>query len=436
MLFPEFHEAARWRRIALERLYRQLDDEVYPDGMQFELAAGYNNWVVREFAGILELADMNGRRGELPSDFQAKMEKMFDYAMWASMPNGQIPGLNDSHNADVRELLATGYKLFPNRDDFRFVATGGASGKRPRKTSCAVPYGGHYVMRSGWDRDATYLLMDAGPLGTAHQHEDKLHFVLWAHGRQLVLDPGNYSYDASRWRRYVLSTAAHNTVLVDGEGQLRRDIRKTYVWPRPWDSPAPPADNTLWISTPEYDSAVGAYSDGYGRRHIAVVHRRQIVYVKRENLFLVSDLLTPRDSASHRYDALFHLDSKVAAANASTKTVRTDDRGEGNVSIIPSLSDGLSVEIVQGKTDEPVQGWANSPWRAIPTAIYRKSCDGPMRFDFVLCPFAQGESPAAGRLERRGSVLRIILAGDRWLDIQPSDGTAAVVLKQSDGKHG
>ena len=58
VLFPEFKEARDWRRTALERFYRQLDDEVYPDGMQYELAGGYNNWVVTEFAHILELADL------------------------------------------------------------------------------------------------------------------------------------------------------------------------------------------------------------------------------------------------------------------------------------------------------------------------------------------------------------------------------------------
>ena len=68
-------------------IYKQLDEDVYPDGMEFELAAGYNNWVVSEFAGILELADLNQRRAEVPADFLAKMEKMFNYLLLASMPN-------------------------------------------------------------------------------------------------------------------------------------------------------------------------------------------------------------------------------------------------------------------------------------------------------------------------------------------------------------
>jgi len=72
--------------------------------------------------------------------------------------------------------------------------------------------------RTGLDKYATYLLFDAGPVGYSHQHEDKLGFVLWSHGRQLILDPGNFSNDRSRWHWYVLSSAGHNTILVDDAG--------------------------------------------------------------------------------------------------------------------------------------------------------------------------------------------------------------------------
>jgi hypothetical protein len=357
------------------------------------------------------------------------MEKMFNYLLLASMPNGAIPGLNDSGNSDVRKLLETGFKLFPKREDFQFVASGGKSGRAPAQTSHAFPWCGHYVMRSGWDKDATYLMFDAGPYGYGHQHEDKLHFVLWAHGRQLVLDPGNFSYDRSRWRRYVLSTASHNTVMVDGQNQHRHGKRETYFWLRPWTTPAPPANDTRWTSTPEYDLAVGFYRDGYGpENEIAVMHERRILFVKRENIFVVSDTLTPRDDAEHRYEALFHLDAANAAVVEATKTVRTD-----GVAIVPQAGDGLAVEIVKGKEDEPVQGWASGPWRAIPTAIYRKFAKGVAQFLFVLEPFPKGSQPTVRRVEKCAAAAlaaRIVFADGRSLEIAPSKQADAVVLKR------
>ncbi len=437
VLFPEFKEAGQWRQLALERLYRQLDEDVYPDGMQYELAAGYNNWVVTEFAHILELADLNGLRHEVPDDFLAKMEKMFNYLLLAALPNGQIPGLNDANNADVRSLLATGCKLFPRRTDFEFVATGGQSGTAPAETSHAFPYTGHYVMRSGWDREATYLLFDAGPFGAGHQHEDKLHFVLWSHGHQLVLDPGNYSYDRSRWRRYVLSTAAHNTVLVDNQGQHRAGHRDTYFWPRPWTAPAPVDSGVRWRSTSEYDCATGLYSHGYGPQNaVNATHERRIVLVKSARLFVVTDILTPRDDAEHEYTALFHLDAANAVVDEKTKAVSSEQAECGRLRIIPVADERLAVEIVNGRDEEPVQGWAGQPWRAIPTALYRRSGRGVVRFQFVLEPGAQAGPSAVRAVESAAAsagdvVTRIRFVDDRVLEISPPDASGAVACSWS-----
>jgi len=55
------------------------------------------------------------------------------------------------------------------------------------------------------------MIIDAGPYGTAHQHEDKLNFELYAYGNHLVVDPGTYRYNEdSPWRgfyaRHCLTT--------------------------------------------------------------------------------------------------------------------------------------------------------------------------------------------------------------------------------------
>ncbi|MBN2449937.1 MAG: alginate lyase family protein, partial [Lentisphaeria bacterium] len=308
MLFPEYRQAREWRRVAIERLNRQLDEDVYPDGMEVELAAGYSNWVISNFVHLLERADAAGLRDEIPEDFLTRLERAYNYHLYAMMPNGAIPGLNDSGPANVRGYLEKAFEFFPRRTDFLFGATLGARGTEPAQTSYAFPYSGHFVMRSGWDADAVYALLDSGPFGYGHQHEDKLHFVLYAHGRQLLLDPGNFSYDRSPARHYVLGTHGHNTILVDGQGQARRGNRETYVWPKPWDTPTPRGDDTLWQSTPEADFVRGTYTDGYGpRAAIRVRHTRRLLFAKPD-FFLLLDTLEPEDDREHTYTSLFHID--------------------------------------------------------------------------------------------------------------------------------
>jgi hypothetical protein len=50
------------------------------------------------------------------------------------------------------------------------------------------------VLRSGWDADALYAMLEAAPFGYGHQHEDALTFELFAYGQPLLGAMGRYTY--------------------------------------------------------------------------------------------------------------------------------------------------------------------------------------------------------------------------------------------------
>jgi hypothetical protein len=418
MLFPEYRKAKEWRRIAIERLNRQLDEDVYPDGMEVELAAGYSNWVISSMAGLLERADSVGLRDEIPGDYLSRLEKASDYHLYAMMPDGRIPGLNDSGNANVRGYLQKAHGFFPQRPDFLFGATLGAQGTKPTKTSVPFPYTGHYAMRSGWDADAVYALLDSGPFGYGHQHEDKLTFVLYAHGRQLILDPGNFSYDRSPARRYVLGTHGHNTIMVDGEGQHRRGNRSTYVWPKPWDTPTPRDDDTVWQSTPTADFVRGSYTDGYGdRAALKVKHTRRMAFIKPD-YYVILDTLAPEDTASHTYASLFHIDDTEATVDETSLAVETHTADKANVALIPARQDGLNVAVVKGQTEPTMQGWSsNGGWRPIPTAVYTWQAKGVSHQAMVVYPMKPGQACPVKNVQ-----------------LNITDGKASLTVQFQDGK--
>ena len=415
-LFPEYRQAKEWRRVAIERLNRQLDEDVYPDGMEVEVAAGYSNWVISNFANLLDRAHELGLRDEIPPDFLTRLERAYNYHLYAMMPNGRIPGLNDSGPASVRGHLQRAHGFFPSRADFLFGATLGAQGTTPAETSYAFPYTGHYVMRSGWDADAVYALLDSGPFGYGHQHEDKLHFVLYAHGRSLLLDPGNYSYDRSPARHYVLGTHGHNTIMVDGQGQARRGQRQTYVWSKPWDTPTPRGDDTFWLTNAEHDFVRGSYTDGYGpKASIRVRHTRRLVFAKPD-YFVLLDTLEPEDDEEHAYASLFHIDDTEASLDETTLAVRTAASDKANLVLVPARQEGLAARIVKGQ-DEPFQGWSSHPWRAVPTALYEWRAKGPNHQAMVLAPLAPGAECAV-----------------RAVDLSVEENRAEVAVRFADGR--
>lgn len=351
VLFPEFREAPRWRENALARLRRELDAQVYPDGAQFELTPGYHNVSLGNFVKPLELARLNDI--PLPPGYQERLERMYDLFLKLMTPDRDVPPFNDSWSVDVRQTLEAGLKLFPMRSDWRWVAQDGRAGRQPRQSSLLFPYAGWAVMRSGWDTEALYLVMDCGPFGYGHQHEDKLSFVLHAFGTRLVFDAGSYAYDASPMRHYVLSARGHNVIHVDGLEQHRRGHpRERYVVSKPVP--------VLWHAGADVDYAAACYGrrpeEVWGpekRRH--VLHTRRVLFVK-PLYWLVCDTLEPQDDEEHLYESIFHLDAPEAHVDFASLSV-TAKRPEAGLSILPLAMDGLSARIISGQMEPFVQGW-------------------------------------------------------------------------------
>jgi len=389
VLFPEFREAAQWRKTATDRLYVELDRQVYPDGAQIELSTGYHQVSLGNFLKAWGIAHLNDR--PMPDDYIAKLAKMYDYNLLASMPGGFLPGLNDAGRTDVKPHLEQASKFFPERKDYEWVATQGKRGEKPSVRSTALPFAGQLVMRSGWEKDDLYLLMDAGPFGYGHQHEDKLSIVIYAHGKYHLVDPGNYPYDSSEWRKYVLSTRAHNTIMVDGLDQRRRGKRVQYVVSKPLSN--------KWVAGQGFDYASGTYAEGYGpRSQVEVTHTRHVFFANPE-YWIVTDFLTPSDGKPHRYESMFHLDADGVTVDERRTSLVTDNKESSNIAIIPLADENLGVRIVSGQEKPVVQGWVPAGGyrvRPIPTPVFEKKQAGPASFVYVLYPISAGtECPIA-----------------------------------------
>jgi hypothetical protein len=320
---------------------------------------------------------------------------MYEYNLRAMTPEGRLPPLNDAGYTYVIDSLQEGAELF-NRSDFRWAATRGTEGDAPDYTSVAFPYAGQYVMRSGWDPDDRYLLFESGPFGIGHQHEDKLSMFIYSHGRVLLTEAGTYSYDRSKYRRYVLGTWAHNTILVDGEQQHRRGLVETYAADEPLSN--------LWIHTGTFDAADGCYEDGYGPdRSIDATHERTVVFV-RSDYWVVVDRVDA--TGPHTYDILWHLNNGAAGNDPKTLTAWGADEGVANLLVTPAAAAGLSLEIVTGR-DEPVLGFAPAKSkRPIPVLNYKLRGNGPATLAWVLTPH-MGDRPdvSASAVDRDGGTV-------------------------------
>ena len=195
------------------------------------------------------LADRNGC--PFPSAYRKALEHMIDFMMHSAWPNGSHPMIGDADGGrllpfvvrdpnDHRSTLSTAAVYF-ERGDLRDRAGQlseetlwllgpqaatrfqGLTPKPPAETSKVFPQSGFVVMRNDWQTDANMLAFDAGPQGMdscGHGHADALSVVCSAQGTVWLVDPGTFVYTASKeWRDYFRSTQAHNTLVIDGQGQ-------------------------------------------------------------------------------------------------------------------------------------------------------------------------------------------------------------------------
>ena len=151
---------------------------------------------------------------------------------------------------------------------------------------------GHFILRKHLDNDKEiYCHFDAAPLGylsiAAHGHADALSVIVHIDGYPFLVDPGTYAYHThAEWRKYFVSTLAHNTVTINNADQ------------------AVHSGPTLWLnhykasilkakSSNEFD-VVSATHNGY--RKEKVNHTRSVEFNKEKDYLKISDLVEGRKS--------------------------------------------------------------------------------------------------------------------------------------------
>ena len=416
---PEFKAAARWR----ERGFGEVEEffgegAFYPDGSSKENSYGY---VVGASAAGLEAVRLARANGW---DFLKHLNRPIllraEFLAYTAKPDGSYVWTGDSTRGsafDYVEAIADS----ENRPDLQYIISFGERGTPPPRKSSWYAYGGVGVMRSDWGRGANYLFFDVGPVGVIHGHEGKLAVEVVAYGRSLVEDLGIHTYATTEqdmpFHQFFVASAAHNTVIVDGKSQVRLK-----AGPFTTDQRLP----NPWFSTATCDFLSGSYTQGYGDAEgneidTSVVHHRSVVFVKGHDVgdpeyWIITDHLT--GDCVHTCEQLFHLVPVEVSVDPDTKTVQTVTLNQPNLAFIPAVTDGVEVEVIEGRTKPNLQGWycggGPRPTPA-PCVTYRRTGMLPTIFQTVLLPMKTYEA-ALPRVESLG------VPGDGWIRITLPNG--------------
>ncbi|MCY1719033.1 alginate lyase family protein [Prolixibacteraceae bacterium Z1-6] len=360
--FPEFKNAVKWRTEAIRRLNNEINLQVYPDGHQRELAIGYHLGCINWFYRTYELAMLNNRAGAFPESYFEKIELMCEVPMKLCFPDGTNVQFGDAwagQPGQHSDNFLTWAEWF-ERDDFLYLATDGESGTAPNQTAFALKESGLYSMRSGWDKNATCLVLKCGPDGGGHCQPDNGTFSLYSGGRTLMPDAGSYIYSGDpEGRNWFRQTKVHQTLTLNDENSGYKP------------------DLLLWQPGNDLDVLVVE-----NKAYENLTHRRAVLFVEKKYFIIIDEAI---GTGTGNVDIHFQL--------APGKVVHENEK----YYVYSEFSSGTNV-FVQAQEQVGLQlseeeGWVSYEYtkkELRPTFRYRlikEKKDEALRFVTLVAPF-------------------------------------------------
>lgn len=365
VFFPEFKEAAEWRKSGIDILNREIEVQVYEDGGQFELDPHYHLASINIFCKALYLADMNGFRSEFPQKYLDKVEDMIEFYMNVSFPDYSNPCFSDAKLVKKKEILKyykDWSKLYPKNKSILYFATEGKQGELPSYLSKGFSKSGFFIFRNSWGMDAMQMVLKAGPKAFWHCQPDNGTFELWFNGRNLFPDSGSYVYagdeEVMKWRNWFRQTCVHNTLTLNN-----RTLEKTESVTRLWK---PEGDVQILVTeNPSYER---------------LIHRRSVFFVDNSYFVIVDEAI---GDAKGTVNLHYQMPKGKIVNDAQNMTLITQFDNGSNMKLACFSSDNMSF-----KKDE---GWQSTEYRKKVKRLnvvfnVEKASDKAVRYISVIYP--------------------------------------------------
>lgn len=282
-----------WFQLGAKLVRSELNRQILTDGGHDERSPMYHQLLLDRLLTVL-LALQHDRWHEdatLVDYLVQKAGHMLNWLTAITFCNGDIPFVNDS----ARGIAPTTAHLQAKAERVLGAKLVTLAHTQPPMTTQLSDSGYRMVHTAQYE-----LFADVGPVGPDHQpghaHADTLSFVLHVDNVPLVVDTGVSTYQLGPRRDHERSTAAHNTVSLDGENSSE-------VWAG--FRVGHRARATVLTDTP---TRLTAQHDGY--RRLGVIHERTWS-IEPHRLRLTDRLIGTRNRKNPSGTARFHIQPGV-----------------------------------------------------------------------------------------------------------------------------
>ncbi len=381
--FPELKNAPAWRKSGITVLNKEIEKQVFNDGMQWEMSPSYHIASIGIFLNAYRAAQVSGQEKEFPSSYIAKIEKMVLATANFSFPDYTAPMFGDSWPGDKNGMMknyADWGKNFPDNHSIAYFATDGKKGTMPDYLSKGLPNAGFYTFRNGWKNDATVMTLKAGPPGEFHAQPDNGTFELWVKGRNFTPDAGCYLYSGDaeimKKRDWFRQTRVHSTLTLDNKNMVI-----TKATQNKWEASKPL--DVLTYTNPSYTG---------------LNHQRSVLFINQK-YFLIIDQAIGKATGTLGTHFQLKEDSKPVFDKAKNSVYTT--YADGNNLLIQNLnSDQVSLSEEEGKVSYVYMKEISRPAFVFEKA---KSDAKTQNFVSILYPFDGDKAPVITVKENEGN---------------------------------
>lgn len=319
LLFDELPRAEHWRTLGTKILAAECKRQIYDDGSYVQHSLNYHRVMMDDLLWVQALARQNALT--LPAAIIDRFGRATDWLAEMIDPHtGRVPNYGSNDGANVLPLSCSDYLDYrptlqaaglmvdgkprfragpwdeknlwlagqrPNERSPQSTTSAGRhssdipsikhSSLQNRNSAVALRDGGYYILRgpNSWcmTRCHTYRRRPS--------QADMLHVDLWMDGLNILRDAGSYAYyhRDPEWMHYFHSTAAHNTVEIDGQNQMTKGPRFLWFhWIR---------SRVLEFAGDEHTGRFVGEHYGYTRLPGSPIHRRTIEHT--DNRWTIAD---------------------------------------------------------------------------------------------------------------------------------------------------
>lgn len=316
---------------ANEKMSKLIVSQLGIHGVHTEDSPDYHFFTHRKITNIVDSPWWS----DLSKDILRILELGEHAKPWLVFPNNKCVPIGDSAVGAIRKNLST-LDQWPHIQTDNYIGAQ-VDGYAVVRSLASIPL-----------KNSSFLFFQGSFYSQAHKHCDDLSFILQENGIDLLIDSGKYGYQQDKYRKYFLSTRAHNTIEVDGKSTTRS--QKHAYGSAIVDQPK--CINGVWVLKGRANHEINQY-----------IHERTIIYKPGLDLYVIDTVTNKKIGLPRNISQWWHFETDAEVFINENKAIVSNTKNTYMSITTESTDKKASYKFYRGyESKDQLVGWVSKSY--------------------------------------------------------------------------